>query len=1034
MRKLARADAGKRGQRTRVGRGGGLLKLSAADAVPWRVHRLKILRRLLSALIAIAVLAGILLAAAYSPIVQTWYVERLLARHPELQAKVDSVWAGFSQARLEGVRLQRGNATLTLPTVEIGLPVVSWLRGENPRLRTVVAKDWVLKFNPPAGMAQTGDASAKAAAPAVDPTRAAVAWLGDWLRRGEFPVDVAVDAVDLEGTVICAAPAGGNPTTLHVALKGGRLAAGEMGVLTVEATLTDDRLPRGSLPLRGELKVAMETSRRIGRVDLTGTVEATRDAMPGETPCALELGATPGTPGGSYRLALTHEGRRLIGVTANYDPTTETLAGAWKVDWQAADWTAIGAPQPWPLETLNGAGKFDTDINFARTHVSGHAQASGKDWKALAPWLDRAGAATVSADFDALRCGDAVEFNQLEVAVDGAQLGAKARTLRPVTFDWTTNKIGAGEAQADWLDADVRRVPMAWFSDVVAGYTLGGGAMAGEFLIGGAGDTFTVRSKTPSAIGGVSVRHGETLLARDLEVAATIKAQVTMGSGVWQVEVAPMTFAQGGTTLARIEGKVFHEAGGEKPIALTGRWSVEVAALAGRGAMPRLQGLTARTASGDFSGTLAGYLDLQGKFRVSGRDSTRTLEGTAQVDLYPDGTVELTTPLKFTLGQAVSDVQLDWEWRGDAPERGAKLKLTGKSVGIEAVRALAMPFAAWGRSEAPGQAGGSEHLPFWGDWAGQVRIDFERVRLADREMVEVGGYLEVGRGKVELINGHGGPEQHSLSQVQATLTFDPTRAAPYELRATTKDATGDAENVFGPTPKDGEPVMTGRFTVERALTAKGASLAELMARREERFKLHGKDGIVRGLKTGVAQALPPPPESSGAVNALDNVGTAFGWLLGSKKKSLMSGEVKVSPQTDAVLDLDLELAEIGYDSLTITAIREGDGTIRIPDFDLVAPNLHLTGSGEISRGNGVVVIGERPVSLEMRYGAQGRIAELMEKAGLLAGKKDAAGYRWVEGTFHAGGTLKQLDQPDWRAKLVEAAKRTTKPAAEPAKK
>lgn len=961
---------------------------------------------------------------AYSPVVQTWYVQRLLARQKGFHGSVDSVWGGFSQTRLEGLRLQRGNATLTVPVLDIGFPIVQWMRTGKIVPRSIVAKDWVLKFDRSAGGQPSGETEPNSSTePTVNSEQSAIKWVSEALSHWEFPTDVAIDSVDLEGDVTFVAPET-RASTIHVVLKGGGLTRGATGTFAVEASVMDERLSLYPLPVRGELKIAMETPRRIGRVEWVGTIGPTREGTFGTMPYTVEFGATPGADSGRYRLALARAGRHLIEVSAHSSPTNAKLVGDWKTDWQAADLSTVEVLRKWQIEVLDGAGKFDADPNFSRMRITGRMRASGRHWEVLAPWFGRVGQSEMSADFEVERLGDVLAFGRCEVAVRGAQLDAKAHLLRPVKLDWAKVKIATGDATSDWLEGEVRGVPLAWFSDSIRGVTFAGGAVTGGFLVGGAGDKLVVRSKTPWTVHDVSVRHGETLLAHDLDVSATIEAQTTRSDGAWQVTVAPMTFSHGGTALARIDGKASRAAGDGKPVALAGRWSADIAAIVAHGVVPRTGGVTVRSAAGDFSGTITGYVDLQGKFTAIGHNPTHTVNGTVLADFYPDGTVAFTVPLNFSLGRSTSDLQMDWEWRGDAPERGVVLKLKGKYVALDALRLVAKPLATFGQRVVPGPSGGQADLPFWGDWSGRVSADFERMGLAHGDLVDVGGELKFERGKVELLAGHGGPERRSLSEVQGMLTFDPTRASRYELHATTADASRDAESIFGPTPKDGESLVVGRFAVERSLVAKGADPTELMARREEVFKVSGKNGIVRMLAAGVSQALPSAPEGSRAINALDDVGSAIGRLFGSKG-SLSSGVVKVDAATEAVLDLDLDLAEVGYDRLAFTAIRRADGTIGISDFDLVSPDLHVTATGEINPGKGAALVGERPVSLEMRFGAKGRIGDLMEKAGLLSGTKDAAGYRWVAGSFRAGGTLKHLDQTEWRAKLVEAAMRKT---------
>lgn len=993
---------------------------------------MKLIRPLLITLLLALALAGLLLAAVCSPIVQTWYVRRVLARQPGLSASVESVWTGPSQVRFERVRMHGSGASLTLPTLEVRLPVLTWLREGRAPVRAVVAKDWVLKFGKPLeAQAPAGAGASLPAMSAEEGARAAAAWFAGLLRGWKFPGEIAIDAVDLEGDVVLAGTPGTSPTMVHVTLKGGRLAAGTTGSFALQASLFDARLPRSPLPLQGELKITMETPRRIGRVAGTGTIVAVDGAPPGAAPYAWEFVAAGVATGTSCHLALAREGRRVAEVNATHSVMSARLAGDWKVDGRAEDWTAIGAPPLQLPDVIEGAGKFDASAGLSRLRLAGHLRVAGLDGKALAPWLERVGPTTMAADFDVRRDGAKLGFDRIEIGATSGPAGATVRLRRPVTLDLATRTVATADLPADWLEVGLRGVPVAWFEQVIDGYTLAGGEVAGDFGVNGAGSEFRIRSKTPCVADGVSLRRGEALLVRGLDLSATFRARVTVGEGVWQVELAPLTFAQGGAELGRIEGKVSRAGGKGKPVELGGQWKLDVAALVAHGVIPRVEGLPGRSASGDFSGTVDGYVDVQGKITATGHDPSHTLNGTVRADLYADGTVAFTSALKVALGAAASDVKVEWEWRGDRPQLGVDLKLAGNSVSLDALGLLAAPVVAFGQGGTAAQMGGRDRRPFWGDWVGRVRVDIDRLRLADQELLGVGGYVRVEPGKIQLLGGHGGPERREVSGVDGELTFEPTREFPYELKATATAGRGNAESVFGLPPKEGDPVFVGQFTVERSLTAKGATLSELIARREETFKLSGKNGIVRMLKAGVAQALPPPPEGSGVMNALDNVGTAFTRLLGAKTKSLSSGAVKVSEATDAVLELDRELAEIGYDNLTMTAIRRADGSVRVPEFDLVAPSLHLTGTGELGRGDGGM-LPERPLSAEIRLGLQGRAVGLTEKAGLALGPKDDAGYRWVDGTLHVGGTLKQPDQIGWRARLVEAGTRKAK--TEPAKK
>lgn len=503
--------------------------------------------------------------------------------------------------------------------------------------------------------------------------------------------------------------------------------------------------------------------------------------------------------------------------------------------------------------------------------------------------------------------------------------------------------------------------------------------------------------------------------------------------------MAPLVLARGGRELAKVEAKLTQPAERGQPVAWTALATADLVAIRAAAVNPQLGWLTARTATAEISGTIEGYVDFLAKVKIAGHDPTHTLETTLRADLYPDGTVAIGAPLKMTFGKDVSELRVDWEWRGDAPSRGVDLKLAGPNVSLAHLRLLTTPLVVFGRTPGAMERGdGATARPFWGDWTGRVRVDLEHLRLADRELIDVGGYLKIEHTGVQLMGGHGGAPEHSLAQVEATLTFDPARAQPYEFKGAAGTYHVDEETILGKTKEGKEPVFKGRFAVDRAVLARGKNLEELIAGREEEFKLTGVNGIVRLLKTGVAQALPSAPESAGVVNALSDVGTGFARLLGAKTRSITSGQVKVGAVTDAVLDYDSSMAEIGYDSLTIEATQHADGTIGLRHLELISPELHLSGAGTLGGTKDTALLA-RPVTGALTLGVKGRMAELLTKAGLVSGKKDAQDFALVEPAIQFGGTVGELKQDEWRARLVEAAKRPSPPEKEksepePAKK
>jgi hypothetical protein len=169
------------------------------------------------------------------------------------------------------------------------------------------------------------------------------------------------------------------------------------------------------------------------------------------------------------------------------------------------------------------------------------------------------------------------------------------------------------------------------------------------------------------------------------------------------------------------------------------------------------------------------------------------------------------------------------------------------------------------------------------------------------------------------------------------------------------------------------------------------------------------------------------PEASTPVSdTLDTVGSAVGSFFGHKGDSVNSGKNPVSKNAEAVMSFTNEVSEIGCDQVTVDAVRGGDGTIRLAAIEVTSRDLHIKGSGVIGHMAGTPLFGE-PLSADLQFGARGRVADLLAKAGLLSGRKDEQGYSLLAGPVHLGGTLDHVDTGQWHQMLVDAA--TRKPAA-----
>jgi hypothetical protein len=125
-----------------------------------------------------------------------------------------------------------------------------------------------------------------------------------------------------------------------------------------------------------------------------------------------------------------------------------------------------------------------------------------------------------------------------------------------------------------------------------------------------------------------------------------------------------------------------------------------------------------------------------------------------------------------------------------------------------------------------------------------------------------------------------------------------------------------------------------------------------------------------------------------------------------------------------MINFTYEVAELGFDQASVTAVCEPGGDIVLRDISLVNERVRLTGTGRITSVEGLD-FRERPLSLELQFWAQGHPASLLSTAGLLSSAKDKHGYSKLKQPIHLGGTLARINVSQWHRLLVKAA--TPKP-------
>jgi hypothetical protein len=995
---------------------------------------LKFIRFLLTALATVAALAVLLVAAAFTPPLQTWFARMELLDQPGVQGSLGSLSASFGKLEVEDLKLQIDGNVLTLPSMQARLPLIRAIWHRQVLVEAIVAKDWTLDLSrlhereadPTAP--DTGAEADSASAPVVKPETKAVLAFGGILTGRKLPFDASLDGVDLEGDVLVVAVPGKAPVRVHVTVTGGGVAAGHQGVFVIDAARAteDANAPGDSATAHCHLVVSMDSPRTVDRIeikaDLSGTLGSQR--------VDLGLAAAAAKPAASgeeaYSVDLSRGDRHVATVLARFPPSSQRLSGTWKVDLRDADFAPFALGRPLPSLAASGDGQFDADVGFERVHALGRVAWVASRMEVVSPILSRLGTVSVDSQFDLTSSGQSLHIETLTASFAGERPAATVKALQPFDFDPRTGGIKVGNPQLDWLDVAIQGFPLTRLPMMPGGLSFGAGDAAGEFTLHSADGAYTMRAKAPFTAKNVSLLRSAAAVARNLDLAMAVSADFRAKQ--WQFQWSPITVDSDGHRLATIDAKGSLPLGANAAIAVSGSWKADLDALASLRSVPALNWVTGRSASGDFTGSVGAASELECKMVVVGHDASHTVNATVNADEDASGAGELLAPVKVAFGADVSDISVEATWAADKSEPRAEIKLTSDSVSLDHLRLLAAPLAAAGgvalpsRSSAGGaswsSAGVRDQAPFWGDWVGRLAVTFEKLRTGDQDLTDVGGSFEVDHGSVELEGGHAELPSKSMANIAGSVVFDAAGEHPYVLKGTASGLSNvDSALLLPPQPGD-DPVIQGHFTVAGSISGTGINLDDLMGGTQEEFQLAGTNGILRLLRTNIADVIPEAKEP--VSDSLGDAGNFVSSILGIKGHSIDPAKNKVGKIPEAVINITDQVGEIGYDTITVTAIRGSDRSIRLTNLEMTAPDEHLKGSGLITYVRGLPISAE-PLSVELQLGVHDVLTKLLATAGLLSSGKDAIGYSLLREPIRFGGTLAHIDASQWHDLLAKAA-------------
>lgn len=1011
---------------------------------------MKFIRILWKLLLLVFVIAAIAVAVAFVPDVQTWLAQRAIAKHPELHLSLGAISAGLGNVAVEDLRFEHDGAILTVPTLEAGLPLLTALRTRKLSLQRLIAKGWTLDLRPtPESLAAstqptaTSDSSVdlkpttEATPPPSEKTsaadKAADAFKG-LLSGWKFPCDVSAEGIELEGDVLVPVGRGKERERVHLTLTGGGLGAGHDGVLAMEAKAIYLGVQIVDLAAHGTVTVSMDTPRSIHRVEIKSALSAKSVSPPEGLTLAVDLTAARVSGEETYAVDISREDRHLLTVSAHLPPAKQQLAGRWKIDLQNADLGPFTTEHVWPDLAANGEGEFDGDTAFAGIHAVGHLTMRAHDLGVLTSTLGRVGNVTLNTTFEAARDGDQLHVAHIDLSLDGPQPVATARSLQAFTLDLSTGAVGLAEPRGDWMEGSIKGLPLNWLTDL-AGWSFASGNLTGEFSVQASPAGFAVRPKAPFTASAISVQHAGIVVARDLDLSVSLLADKS--AQTWQVRCSPLTVSSAGREIATFEAKATPSSGASPALVIAGTWKADLEALSLQPEMTGLRAIAAHAASGDFSASLGARTKLETSLSIVQQDAAHTLTAKLSTELGKDHAVTFHAPVKLTAGTKILELTTDGTVATFKGAHQISVRLVGKDVDLEDLRLLA-PLIGMANDRPPATEAtrpihrtdtptiSPEPKPFWGDTIGHIYIAVDRLKTGSSQLEEVRGTFKLDPRSLRLENAqYQLADRHLLGAAEGSISFDPAVATPYALKMKLDDGELDAASVFGTPPAGEDPAFHGRFSIATTLAGSGASLSDLISHTQQTFRLKSTGGIVRLLKTHVT-GLAQDKEST-AGNVADTVGTLVGKLAGLNKNAIGGGKIRLSKTAEAVLNFSYQVAEIGYNEITLTASQGWDGPLHLVELSMITPDLHITGSGDITEVKPLSPAAE-PLSVELTFGVRDQTAELLTDTGLLSAKKDNLGYTLFNQPVHFGGTLQHLDVSHWHDLLFEAATRKPAPA------
>ncbi|MDO8540457.1 MAG: hypothetical protein Q7S40_08440 [Opitutaceae bacterium] len=499
----------------------------------------------------VAVLLALVFVLALTPTVQTWAVRKALAGQPGMITEVGRVAAGFSDARIDDLRVVKDGAVITAKSVTANYSAWDYISNQRVNVDQVTVRDLVvdLRNAKPAGApasttasqspgstqasTRTSTGSTKTGtAPGQAPvaTKTSTSSFNGLLSQAQLPLDVRVAKLDVKGRALLPAE-----QTVDFDLQGANIATGQRGKVEWRADFADAKktAPLRGLRSRGVASVHITSDRRIDLVELDASATADGPNLPKDQ-VKITAKAEQPTAGGNenyvVNVGLERGGRheRILGSTAQYQGAQRQFAGSWELAVRTEQLAAILAGFGLPEVAANGAGKFSFKPDTGAASASGDLDANVTALEKISPELKTIGAMQFKTSFDGGLDGNVARLEKFQLDAntrEGKKL-AQISLAQRVGFDLTTKHVAIANTKAELARIAVQSLPLAWAQPFVKGVTIDSGDLSITLAVEAEADGSRIRARSvePLAIRNVTVRSGDKKLAD--QVTLTARPQV----------------------------------------------------------------------------------------------------------------------------------------------------------------------------------------------------------------------------------------------------------------------------------------------------------------------------------------------------------------------------------------------------------------------------------------------------------------------------------------------------------------------------